>query len=88
MQLELYRPRALRVARRADPEAEQGTLPVQCRELNAAWLDEPMVRVVPPRGALEDKLVELHALRGAGLGRRGPYAAWPAHASPSLGLSS
>jgi hypothetical protein len=62
--------------------------PVQCRELNAAWFDEPMVRVVPPRGALEDKLVELHALRGAGLGRRGPYAAWPAHASPSLGLSS
>ena len=72
MRPELFRLRALRVAHRADLKRNKEHSLVQCRELNAAWLDEPMVRVVPPRGALEDKLVELHALRGVGLGCRGP----------------
>jgi hypothetical protein len=85
MRPELYRPRALRVARRADLKQNREHSPVQCHELNAAWLDEPMVRVVLPRGALEGKLVELHVLRGAGPGRRGPYAAWPAVPAPPQG---
>ena len=51
MRPELYRPRALRVARRADLKQNREHFPVQRRELNAAWLDEPMRFVAPAQVA-------------------------------------